>query len=161
MEEETRAAGTPALYYQHEDGLWTMTLNTLKLSDSNKKDEEDEDDEYSYYHRYTTKKKVKTHAWFIVDEFHKERFTHDGDTMSQVLENVGNMSLLLVLHLMTFLTMTTMDRRITTIPILASVGHIVVGSARRPEPTIQLQPQPQQQLLVILIHQMMMNYPGR
>ena len=81
VEEETRAAGTPALYYQHEDGLWTMTLNTLKLSDSNKKDEEDEDDEYSYYHRYTTKKKVKTHAWFIVDEFNKERFTHDGDTI--------------------------------------------------------------------------------
>jgi hypothetical protein len=83
-DEPQRAAGTPVLYYQHEDRLWTMTLNTLPTKQSDNSKKEEEEDDYSYYNRrYTTKKKVvnKTHAWFILDEYHKERFIHDGDTI--------------------------------------------------------------------------------
>jgi len=77
----------PALYYEHEEGVWHMALNELpktakKPAAGGYHDDDDDDDdmEYDYYTgRY--KKKAPTHEWVFLDGFQKERFRHDGDTI--------------------------------------------------------------------------------
>ena len=64
------------LYYEHEDGLWHMALKEL----SNIPDEESEDDEDDYFYRAARKRRPE-HEWVFMDEFGKDRFSHEGDTI--------------------------------------------------------------------------------
>ena len=63
----------PALYYEHEEGLWHMALNELSKKakqggHGNDDDDDDDDMEYDYYTgRY--KKKEPTHEWVFLDSF--------------------------------------------------------------------------------------------
>lgn len=68
-----------ALYYEHEEGLWHMSLNQLAEAGSEYDDESEDDDDDYYY--YKPPKKKPTHEWVFLDEFNKERFTHEGDTI--------------------------------------------------------------------------------
>ena len=65
-----------ALYYEHEEGVWHMALSELPQTEE---EESDDEDDYRYYYR--PKKRKPTHIWAFLDEFHKDRFTHDGDTI--------------------------------------------------------------------------------
>jgi tetratricopeptide (TPR) repeat protein/cell division protein FtsN len=66
-----------ALYYEHEEGAWHMALSELPQNEE--EEESDDEDDYRYYYR--PKKRKPTHIWAFLDEFHKDRFTHEGDTI--------------------------------------------------------------------------------
>ena len=66
------------LYYEHEEGLWHLTLDSLAKKNSDTEQEEDDDEDY-YYTSHREKK--QTHEWFFLDEFGHKRFRHDGDTI--------------------------------------------------------------------------------
>ena len=55
-----------------------MALNELAKPQAAEEDSDDDDDDY-YYGRQ--KKKPETHEWVFLDEFNRERFRHDGDTI--------------------------------------------------------------------------------
>jgi len=85
------AEASPAvLYYEHEEGMWHMALNSLEKvsSKSSKNDENDEGDDeddkgdsrHHYYSGRRVEKKPK-HEWVILDELDSRRFRHDGDTI--------------------------------------------------------------------------------
>lgn len=68
-----------ALYYEHEEGAYHMVLSELVYTEP--EEESDDEDDYRYYYNYRPKKKRPTHIWSFRDEFHKDRFTHEGDTI--------------------------------------------------------------------------------
>ena len=72
-----------------------MALNELATPQQAEEDSDDDDD--YYYGRQ--KKKPETHEWVFLDEFNRERFRHDGDTIVPGAGMRGPTLLLLLLLL--------------------------------------------------------------
>jgi hypothetical protein len=71
------------LYYEHEDSLWKMALNTV--GEDEEEDGEDEEEEEERYWGRSPPAKKPSHEWLFLDEFGQKRFRHGGDTSKKIV----------------------------------------------------------------------------